>query len=112
MHRRKHRFATVYIEMYILLLCNFSQTATDILHYCIRIQLLPFVWIFTLIQLRNLDRIFYQRDQTLCFVINSARKLLDVLFFDKSVLDDLCKSRNRSQRCFQLMRYICRKFSA
>ena len=84
MHRRKHRFATVYIEMYILLLCNFSQTATDILHYCIRIQLLPFIWIFTLIQLRNLDRIFYQRDQTLCFVINSARKLLDVLLTSPS----------------------------
>ena len=78
----------------------------------VKIQFFPLIRQSALIQTGDPDHIPNQTDQSLRFLIDASCKNLHILILHKSVLHDLSKSGNGSQRRFQFMGNICGKFSS
>lgn len=78
----------------------------------VKIQFFPLIRQSALIQTGDPDHISNQTDQSLRFLIDASCKNLHILILHKSVLHDLSKSGNGSQRRFQFMGNIGGKFSS
>ena len=78
----------------------------------VKIQFFPLIRQSALIQTGDPDHIPNQTDQSLRFLIDASCKNLHILILHKSVLHDLSKSGNGSQRRFQFMGNIGGKFSS
>ena len=78
----------------------------------VKIQFFPLIRQSAFIQTGNPDHIPNQTDQSLRFLIDVSCKDLHILILHKSVLHDLSKSGNGSQRRFQFMGNIGGKFSS
>ena len=111
-HRIQHGTSAFHIHMHFLLPGSFMKCGKNIMNHTVQIQFFPLIRQSALIQTGDPDHISNQTDQSLRFLIDASCKNLHILILHKSVLHDLCKAGNRSQRCFQLVGNIGGKFSA
>ena len=98
--------------MNAFLFCSWLQSFTDFLQQ--NIQFHPFLLHHTVffIQFGQFDDILNQNDQALGFIIYFPCKMSHIFRRNDAAFHDFCKSGNGSQRCFQFMGNICRKFSS
>ena len=82
------------------------------MNHTVKIQFFPLIGKAAFIQTGDPDHIPNQTDQSLRFLIDASCKNLHILILHKSVLHDLSKSGNGSQRRFQFMGNIGGKFSS
>ena len=111
-HRIQHGTSAFHIHMHFLLPGSFMKCGKNIMNHTVQIQFFPLIRQSAFIQTGDPDHISNQTDQPLRFLIDASCKNLHILILHKSVLHDLCKAGNRSQRCFQLVGNIGGKFSA